>query len=41
VTLSKIAAALGDSAAAQRHLAIAQQTFNPLGLGFWLSREGR
>ena len=41
VTLSKIAAELGDAAAAQRHLAAAQQTFKPLGLGFWLSRGGR
>jgi tetratricopeptide (TPR) repeat protein len=39
ITLSRIASRLDDITAAQRHLAAAQQTMEPIGLGFWLARE--
>ena len=39
ITLSRIASRLDDTAAAQRHLAAAQQIMEPIGLGFWLARE--
>jgi tetratricopeptide (TPR) repeat protein len=39
ITLSRIASRLDDTAAAQRHLVAAQQTMEPIGLGFWLARE--
>jgi class 3 adenylate cyclase/tetratricopeptide (TPR) repeat protein len=39
IILSRIAARLGDSATAQRHLVAARQIMESLGLGFWLARE--